>query len=91
MKNKSCIVNENRLSEYSGLPMTDSFCCHLDERRGLFVRRDLASLIFNSPRELVEMTALMRFSVIFTLYPILIGLQLSLTVTLSVVEGCLTS
>ena len=40
-----------------------------------------------SPRELVEMTALMRFSVIFTLFPIKIWLQLSLTVTLSVVEG----
>jgi len=45
----------------------------------------------NSPRELVEMTALMRFSVIFTLFPIKIWLQLSLTVTLSEVEGYLTS
>lgn len=27
----------------SGLPMTDSFCCHLDDRRGLFVRRDFSS------------------------------------------------
>ncbi len=25
------------------LPMTDSFCCHLDDRRGLFVRRDFSS------------------------------------------------
>jgi len=42
-----------------------------------------------SPRELVEMTALMQLSVIFTLCPIKIGLQLRETVTLSVVEGCL--
>jgi hypothetical protein len=63
------------------------FYCHLDpdgyRERDLFVRRDLAPLIFNSPRALVEMTALMQLSVIFTLCPIKIGLQLSLTVTLS--------
>ncbi len=52
------------------LPMTVSVCCHLDDRRGLFVRRDLAPLIFNSPRALVEMTAMMRLSVICTLFPI---------------------
>ncbi len=48
--------------------MTDSGCCHLDDRRGLFVRRDLASLIFNSPRLAsgeIEITALMQLSAIF--------------------------
>jgi hypothetical protein len=55
------------------------FSCHLDDRRDLSVRRDLAPLIFNSPRKLVEMTALMQLSVIFTLCPIKIGLQLRVT------------
>ena len=43
--------------------------CHFDDRRNLTVRRDLAPLIFNSPRILVEMTALMRLSVIHSLFP----------------------
>ncbi len=87
MENLSCIVIKNRLPCLSVQaenvqPMTVSFCCHLDDRRGLFVRRDLAPLIFNSPRSLVEMTALMWLSVILTLCPVKIGWPLSLTVTL---------
>ena len=37
--------------------------------RDLFNWRDLATLIFNSPRSLVEMTALFEFTVISSLCP----------------------
>ncbi len=36
-------MNKQFKHPLTSVPMTASFCCHLDDRRGLFVRRDFSS------------------------------------------------
>ncbi len=62
------------------LTMTDSVCCHLDDRRGLFVRRDFSSL---TRRNDSADAAFCHFHIAPNIF---FGLQLSLTVTRSAVE-----